>query len=249
MNTSELLVKCLEKERVEYVFGVPGEENVLFLNALKESSSIRYINAVDERGAAFMAAAYGRFTGKPAVVATTIGPGALNIPNGLAFASLAGIPLVAITWQTGLRINGKDGGYQYVDVVSVLKPVVKWQRIVSSPTQMTSVVREAFRVAQSPKCGPAHIELPEDVAGDEVEDNTKPLQVVRNKKSMPDAKVLTRAAESLLKASQPLVLAGFRTSDDVVSRALRSFVGSTGIFVISTPMAHKHADGTGDTLF
>ena len=237
MNASQLLVKCLENEGVEYIFGVPGEENVLFLDALKKSSSIRYINAADERGAAFMAAAYGRFTGKPAVVATTIGPGALNIPNGLAFASLAGIPLVAITWQTGLRINGKDGGYQYVDVVSVLKPVVKWQRVVSSPAQMTSVVREAFRVAQSPKCGPAHIELPEDVAADEVEGNTEPLQVVRNKKSIPDAKVLTRAADSLLNAIRPIVIAGFRTSDDVVSRALRSFVESTGIFVISTPMA------------
>lgn len=236
MNSSELLVQCLENEGVQYVFGIPGEENIHFLEALRKSS-IRFITTADERGAAFMAAGYGRLTGKPGVVATTIGPGALNILNGLGYAQLCGIPLIALTWQNGLIQNSKSNNYQYVDIMNVFKPVTKWQKSVVTGNEIPVAVRSAFKISTQPKYGAVHIEVPADIGREEVSENVVPIVSSLQAKLLPDMANVDLIIRYLRKAKRPLVIAGVRTAEDRISTQLREFINKHRIYTITTPMA------------
>ena len=236
MNTSELLVKALENEGVDLIFGIPGEENVSFLEALRKSS-IRYITAADERGAAFMAVTYGRLTGKPGVVSTTLGPGALNIPNGLALATLAGVPLVALTWQRGCRASNKDHGFMYVNVIDVFRPLVKYQQVIFSPRDVATTIREGFAIAQRPNFGAVHIELPEDVSEEKITENISFHKPAAIAKPVPDLKGIEMAAEVISVAKNPLIIVGFNACNYEVTQVVRNFAESCGIHVITTPMA------------
>ncbi|MCY7286574.1 MAG: acetolactate synthase large subunit, partial [Cyanobacteria bacterium CAN_BIN43] len=162
MNTAELLVKCLENEGVEYVFGLPGEENLHVLQALKDSS-IRFITTRHEQGAAFMADVYGRLTGKAGVCLSTLGPGATNLMTGVADANLDRAPLIAITGQVGTdRMHIES--HQYLDLVAMFAPVTKWSTQIVRPSNTAEIVRRAFKVAQSEKPGAVHIDVPENIA-------------------------------------------------------------------------------------
>lgn len=235
-NASQLLVECLENEGVEYIFGIPGEEMVFFLDALRESS-IRFITTADERGASFMAAAYGRLTGRPGVVATTLGPGALNIPNGLAFATLSGFPMVALTWQSSLRTGYKDNGFQYVDTPAVFTPISKHTASVTTSVQIPEMIRNAFRIAQSPKCGACHIQMYEDVSEEEIGEHIKPLQKSIVSRFTVDALSLQKAVSAFSQSRRPMVLAGLRACSLEVSRTIQNFIENTGAYLITTPMA------------
>ena len=166
MNTAQLLVKCLENEGVEYIFGVPGEENMQILECLK-TSSIKFITTRHEQGAAFMADVYGRLTGRAGVCLSTLGPGATNLMTGVADANLDGAPLVAITGQVGTdRMHIES--HQYLDLVAMFAPVTKWNAQIVRPSITPEIVRKAFKIAQSEKPGAVHIDLPENIASMDV---------------------------------------------------------------------------------
>ncbi|HTE20642.1 MAG TPA: thiamine pyrophosphate-binding protein, partial [Armatimonadota bacterium] len=162
MKASDLFVRCLENEGVEYIFGVPGEENADMMISLLDSS-IRFITTRHEQGAAFMADLYGRLTGKPAVCLGTLGPGATNLLTGVADANMDRAPLVVITGQGATKRIHKES-HQAMDVVGMFKPVVKWGTQITNADTIPEIVRKAFKLAQTEKMGATHIELPEDIA-------------------------------------------------------------------------------------
>ena len=168
LKTAELLVQCLENEGVEYVFGLPGEENLHVLEAMKKST-IQFITTRHEQGAAFMADVYGRLTGKAGVCLSTLGPGATNLMTGVADANLDGAPLVAITGQVGTdRMHIES--HQYLDLVAMFAPVTKWNKQIVRPSITPELVRKAFKVAEAEKPGATHIDLPENIAAMTVEE-------------------------------------------------------------------------------
>ncbi|MEL6737250.1 MAG: thiamine pyrophosphate-binding protein, partial [Pseudomonadota bacterium] len=162
MNTAELLVRCLENEGVKYIFGLPGEENLALLQALKRSS-IQFITTRHEQGAAFMADVYGRLTGKAGVCLSTLGPGATNLMTGVADANLDRAPLIAITGQVGTdRMHIES--HQYLDLVAMFAPVTQWNKQIVRPNTTHEIVRKAFKTAESEPPGAVHIDLPENIA-------------------------------------------------------------------------------------
>src|SRR5499427_4617951 len=164
MNGAELMVAALENEGVTQIFGVPGEENLDLVEALRRST-IELVLTRHEQAAAFMAATHGRLTGKPGVCLSTLGPGALNLTTGAAYALLGAMPMVMITGQKGI-LSRKQARFQVVDMVSTMRPLTKMAHQIVSPATIPALVRDAFRVAQQERPGPVHLELPEDVAGE-----------------------------------------------------------------------------------
>ena len=174
MKASDLFVKALEEEGVEYIFGIPGEENLDLLNSLKDSS-IKLILTRHEQAAGFMAATYGRLTGKSGVALSTLGPGATNLVTAAAYSQLAAMPMVMITGQKPVK-HSKQGKFQIIDVVEMMRPLTKYTHSIVSANNIPSMIREAFRISQEERPGAAHLELPEDVAGEEAEVQPLPSQ-------------------------------------------------------------------------
>lgn len=234
MNVSELLVRCLENEGVQYVFGVPGEENLDFMEALSHSSQITFVLARDERGAAFMADVYGRLAGAPGVCLATLGPGASNLVTGLADATLDGSPVVAITGQLGLPALHKES-HQLLDVQALMDPVTKWGARIDLAETVPEIVRTAFRVARLEKPGATHIELPEDVAVEPAAG--EPLPVRRTTYPAARADTVERAAEVLRAAERPVVLCGNGVIRRRAAEALVAFAQTLRVPVVPTFMA------------
>ncbi len=232
MKAAELLIRCLENEGVEYIFGVPGEENIDVMDALHDST-IQFILTRHETSAAFMAGAYGRLTGKPGVCLATLGPGATNLLTGVANANMDLCPIVAITGQAGLSRQHKVS-HQYYDMVSVYEKVTKWNAQIKTPEIVPEVVRKAFHVATEEKTGATHIELPEDIAGMEVD--SSPLYVVPHHLAEADGPVINQAAEMLEKAKHPLILAGNGVTRGNAAEALRDLVTIANLPVVHTFM-------------
>src|SRR6201986_4719539 len=166
MKGSDLLVAALENEGGDRIFGIPGEENLDIVESIRKSS-IELVLTRHEQAAAFMAATYGRLTGKPGVCISTLGPGALNFSTGAAYAHLGAMPMVLITGQKAI-MSSRQARFQIVDVIASMKPLTKLSRQIVSATSIPTLVRDAFRVAMEERPGPVHLELPEDIAGDEV---------------------------------------------------------------------------------
>src|SRR3954464_4593427 len=164
---SDLLVAALENEGVDRIFGVPGEENLDVVESLRKSS-IELVLTRHEQAAAFMAATYGRVTRKPGVCITTLGPGALNLTTGAAYALLGAMPMIMITGQKGI-LSSRQARFQIVDIVAAMKPLTKLSRQIVSATMIPTLIRDAFRVAQDERPGPVHLELPEDIAAEMTE--------------------------------------------------------------------------------
>lgn len=232
MNGAELLTRCLDREGVRYAFGLPGEENLALLDAL-EASGIEVVVARDERGASFMANAWGRLTGAPGVCFSTLGPGATNLVTGIADALLDFSPLLAITAQaSGARAHKES--HQYIDVVSLLKPITKWNARILSPQVIPEVTRKAFKVAMLEKQGPVHLELPEDIA--EAPAEGAPLTVAPVVYPVPAPGAITRGLEMIRNARMPLILAGNGVIRNKASAELLRFAQKAGIAVINTFM-------------
>jgi acetolactate synthase-1/2/3 large subunit len=243
VNAAELLVKALENEGVETIHGVPGEENLDFLEAIRKSS-IRLILTRHEQGAAFMAATYGRLTGKPGVCLATLGPGATNLVTGAAYAQLGAFPLLMITGQKPIK-RSKQGHFQIIDVVGMMRPLTKYTRQIVNVDRIPSIVREAFRLACEERPGAVHLELPEDVAAEPVEVSTTPVfQVGNSRLPHADDPVLKEAAEMLRKARFPLLLIGAGANRSRVGCALCEFVRETGIYFFNTQMGKGVVDET-----
>ncbi|HVJ55950.1 MAG TPA: acetolactate synthase large subunit [Aliidongia sp.] len=245
MNGAELLVSALENEGVQQIFGVPGEENLDFLDALRRSS-IKLVLTRHEQAAAFMAATHGRLTGRPGVCLSTLGPGALNLTTGAAYALLGAMPMIMITGQKGI-LSRKQAGFQVVDMVATMTPLTKMARQIVSPATIPSIVREAFRVAQQERPGPVHIELPEDIAAETVD--AIPL-VPPHPVDPPVAAraALDRAAELIAKAERPLVMIGAAASRPRLAEALSDFVRRLQIPFFNTQMG-KGAVAGGSGLY
>lgn len=232
MNTAELLVKCLENEGVEYIFGLPGEENLQVLEALRDSS-IQFITTRHEQGAAFMADVYGRLTGRAGVCLSTLGPGATNLMTGVADANLDGAPLVAITGQVGTdRMHIES--HQYLDLVAMFNPVTKWNSQIVRPSNTPEIVRRAFKRAQTEKPGAVHIDLPENIAAMPAEG--MPLQQDSLKRSFASPHNLEQAAEIISQATNPLILVGNGAIRANASEALTQFATELNIPVANTFM-------------
>jgi acetolactate synthase I/II/III large subunit len=235
MKASDLLVKCLENEGVEYIFGLPGEETLDLMESLR-TSAIRFILTRHEQAAAFMADAYGRLTGKPGVCLATLGPGATNLLTGVADAFLDKSPLVAITGQADLKRIHKES-HQYVDIVEVYKSVTKWNGRIDSPDVIPEMVRKAFKVAATEKPGSVHLELPEDVAAMEVSEMYRTMiSPIYPRRSSPDRQSLRKAAELIEKARFPVILAGHGVVRKAAGNRLQTFAELFCIPVVTTFM-------------
>jgi acetolactate synthase-1/2/3 large subunit len=247
-KASDLFVECLEAEGVRHVFGIPGEET-LDLNASLEESSITFVPVRHEQGGAYMADMYGRLTRRAGVCLGTLGPGATNLVTGVADALLDRSPLVALTGQADLERMHKES-HQHIDVVSMFKPITKWNVRLNSSRVIPEVVRKAFKVAQAQKPGPTHIELPEDVMASMVDAAPLPSQV-GIRRPEPAGRELLEAAAIIRGAANPIVLAGNGAARVGAASALREFARATGIGVAETFMGKglldfedEHALGT-----
>ena len=244
MKASDLFVKALEEEGVEYIFGIPGEENLDLLNSLKDSS-IKLILTRHEQAAGFMAATYGRLTGKSGVALSTLGPGATNLVTAAAYSQLAAMPMVMITGQKPVK-HSKQGKFQILDVVDMMRPLTKYTHSIVSGNNIPSSIREAFRISQEERPGAAHLELPEDVAGEEAE--SQPLPCSRARRPVAEGKAVKQAVEMIEKAKNPLLLIGAGSNRKMPARMLRAFVDKTQMPFISTQMGKGVLDER-DPLF
>ncbi|QCW99463.1 acetolactate synthase large subunit [Aggregatimonas sangjinii] len=234
MKASDLCISALENEGVEYIFGLPGEENLDFLESLRKSDKIKFVLTRHEQGAGFMAATYGRLTGKPGVCLATLGPGATNLVTPAAYAQLGAMPLVMITGQKPIK-KSKQGKFQIIDVVEMMQPLTKFTKQVTHAEHIPSIIREAFRLSTEERPGAVHIELPEDIAQEEVSD-PKLFKVVNYRIPNAGPETIREAAKMILAAKKPLLLIGAGANRKRASTALTEFVERLGIPFFNTQM-------------
>ena len=238
MKASDLFVRALEREGVEFIFGVPGEENLDILNSLR-GSSIKLVLTRHEQGAGFMAATYGRLTGKAGVCMATLGPGATNLVTAAAYAQLGGMPMFMLTGQKPIK-QSKQGQFQIINVVDMMQPITKFTEQLTGADNIPSRIREAFRIGEEERPGAVHLELPEDIAA---EDSDAPLlakSMVR--RPVAERKSIQRAVEMIERAERPLLVIGAAANRKLTSRMLRQFVANTKIPVVTTQMGKGVVD-------
>ncbi len=243
MKASDLMVKCLEAEGIEYIFGVPGEENADFMMSLEHSDSIRFVLTRHEQGAAFMAEVYGRLTDHAAGCLGTLGPGATNLITGVADSNMDRAPMLVLTGQGSTRRLHKES-HQIMSVVDMFEPVTKWATTVLNPDTIPEIVRKAVRLARGEKPGAVHIELPEDIAKEATD--SQPIEPIRYRRPVADDKICDRAFELIRNAKCPVILAGNGCIRRRASKQLRTFCEQTGVGVISTFMAKGAVDMDSD---
>ena len=232
-KASDLFIQCLEQEGVEYIFGVPGEENLDFLDSLSRSKQIRLILTRHEQGAGFMAATYGRHTGKAGVCLATLGPGATNFVTAAAYAQLGGMPMMMITGQKPIK-KSKQGRFQILDVVAMMGPITKYTHQMASSDNIPSRVREAFRLAEEEKPGAVHIELPEDIADERTE--SLPLKRSIARRPSADLKAVAAAVERLEAAKAPILVIGAGANRTSTGKMLREIIEKTNIPFLTTQL-------------
>lgn len=237
INVAQMLVKGLEHEGVEYIFGIPGEENLDVMDALKDSD-IKFITVRHEQGAAFMADVYGRLTGKAGVCLSTLGPGATNLITGVADANSDGAPLVAITGQVGTDKMHLTS-HQYLDLEALFKPITKRTKMIMCPESVNEIVRLAFKYAESEKPGATHINLPEDIAKEAVPEGVarKLITKAPATKEYADIESVEHAAAAIFQAEHPVILAGHSAVRAGAGKALTDFATRLKIPVVNTMMA------------
>lgn len=232
-KASDLFIQCLEEEGVEYIFGVPGEENLDFLDSLSRSKQIRLILTRHEQGAGFMAATYGRHTGKTGVCLATLGPGATNLVTAAAYAQLGGMPMMMITGQKPIK-KSKQGRFQILDVVAMMGPITKYTHQMASSDNIPSRVREAFRLAEEEKPGAVHIELPEDIADEHTD--SLPIQRSVARRPSADPKAVAAAVARLEAAKAPILVIGAGANRTMTSKMLCELVEKTNIPFLTTQL-------------
>lgn len=232
MKASDLFVRCLEAEGVTHLFGVPGEENADLMMSLIDSP-IEFVLCRHEQAAAFMADAYGRLTGKAGVCLGTLGPGATNLVTGVADANMDRSPVVTIIAQASTERLHKES-HQAMDAIGMYRPITKWAQPIYRPSNIPEVVRKAFKLAEAEKPGAVVIELPEDVAEQEV--NAQPLEVVKTRRAAADHKAIKHATDIIAEAKNPIVLAGNGAIRKRAVKQLRRFAHKTGVGVVNTFM-------------
>ena len=232
MKASDLLVKCLESEGVEYIFGLPGEENADLMMSISESN-IRFILTRHEQGAAFMADMYGRLTGKVGVCLATLGPGATNLVTGVANANMDRSRLLAITGQTDSHLLHKES-HQNLNVVKMFEPITKWSWSIRNAKNIPEIVRRAFKIALTEKPGATHIELPQDIA--KRKSDIPPIGFQEIFRPTANEVQIKKAAKMILEAKKPLLFVGNGCAREDQSMQIRKFVEKTKIFSVNTFM-------------
>jgi acetolactate synthase-1/2/3 large subunit len=232
MKASDLFVKALEAENVEYVFGIPGEENLDLLESLRRSR-VKLVLTRHEQAAGFMAATYGRLTGRTGVCLSTLGPGATNLVTAAAYAQLGGMPMLMVTGQKPIK-SSKQGHFQIVDVVRMMEPLTKYSRQIVSIGNIPASVREAFRRAEEERPGAVHLELPEDVAHEE--GDAKPIPKSYSRRPVAEEKAVARAVDAIVGAERPLLMVGAGGNRKTTRTVLGEFVDQIGIPFFTTQM-------------
>ena len=247
MKTSDLFVRALENEGVEFIYGIPGEENLDFLDSL-QNSSIKLILTRHEQAAGFMAATYGRLTGKPGVCLSTLGPGATNFVTSAAYAQLGAMPMVMLAGQKPIR-KSKQGRFQIVDVVGLMKPITKYSEQIVDGSNVPSMVREAFRLAMEERPGAVYLELPEDIAEEQTDATV--FARIDHRRPHADQQAIDQAISMIEAAERPLLLVGAGANRKRTGEALSEFVDKTGIYFFNTQLGkgviderHKQFIGT-----
>lgn len=243
MKASDLFIQCLEEEGIEYIFGVPGEENADFMLSLEKSEKIKFILTRHEQGAAFMAEAYGRLTGNPAGCLGTLGPGATNLITGVADSNMDHAPMIVLTGQ-GASTRMHKESHQIMDVVHMFEPVTKWATSILHPDNIPEIVRKAVRIARTEKPGAVLIELPEDLAKQDTTQN--PIIPRRFRRPVADDKIVNKAFDRIIHAQRPIIIAGNGCIRKRASKQLRQLCEKTGIGVVSTFMAKGSVDMDAD---
>ncbi len=238
-KASDLFVASLENEGVEYIFGIPGEENLDFLDSLSRSQQIKLVLTRHEQAAGFMAATYGRLTGKTGVCLSTLGPGATNFFTAAAYAQLGGMPMMMITGQKPIK-KSKQGRFQIVDIVEALRPMTKYAHQLASGENIPSRVREAFRLAEEEKPGAVHLELPEDIAAEEC--SSVPIPESHARRPVPEAKAVRAAVKRLEDAKSPVLVIGAGANRKITGRMLNQFIEKTGIPFATTQLGKGVVD-------
>jgi acetolactate synthase-1/2/3 large subunit len=238
MKASDLFVSALEAEGVKYVFGIPGEENLDLLESLR-TSSIKLVLTRHEQAAGFMAATYGRLTGKAGVCLATLGPGATNLVTAAAYAQLGAMPMVMITGQKPVKAS-KQGQFQIIDVVDMMRPITKFTHQIVSGAGIPTRVREAFRRAEEERPGAAHLELPEDIASEETSARVTPAS--QSRRPIAEDKSIRIAAEAIAKSHRPLLLIGAGANRKLTSKMLRQFIDEVQIPFMTTQMGKGVVD-------
>jgi len=232
-KASDLFIQCLEEEGCEYIFGVPGEENLDMLDSLSRSKKIKLILTRHEQGAGFMAATYGRHTGKTGVCMATLGPGATNFVTAAAYAQLGGMPILMVTGQKPIK-KSKQGRFQILDVVAMMGPITKYTHQLASADNIPSRIREAFRLAEEEKPGATHLEFPEDIA-DEQTDST-PIKPSLARRPSAEPKAVRAAVKKLEEAKSPVLVIGAGANRKMTGRMLLQFIEKTGIPFVTTQL-------------
>lgn len=240
---SDLLIAALENEGIDRIFGVPGEENLDVLESLR-TSRIELVLTRHEQAAAFMAATHGRLTGRPGVCLATLGPGALNFSTGAAYAHLGAMPMILITGQKPV-MSARQARFQIVDIVASMKPLTKMSRQIVSAASISAIIRDAFRVAMDERPGPVHLELPEDIAGAEVDDIAV-IPAHSLVRPVAHSTALDRVADMILAAKRPLVMMGAAASRPSLVEALSSLVRRTRLPFFNTQMGKGAVTGGSD---
>ena len=243
MKASDLLVQCLEAEQIEYIFGVPGEENADFMISLEQSKTIKFILVRHEQGAAFMADAFGRLTGRVTACLGTLGPGATNLMTGVGDANMDRSPVLVLTGQ-GASTRLHKESHQVMDVVSMFRPITKWASNIHHQDTIPEVVRKAVRIATNEKPGAVHIELCEDIA--KADSQKKPLTPTRLRRAVAADKIMDQIYDRIMQAKRPIILAGNGCVRKRATKQLRQFCEATGIGVVNTFMAKGCVDMDSD---
>jgi acetolactate synthase-1/2/3 large subunit len=240
MKASDLFVKCLEEEGVEFIYGVPGEENLDMLESMR-TSSIKLILTRHEQAAGFMASTYGRLTGKAGVCMATLGPGATNFVTAAAYAQLGAMPMVMVTGQKPVKTS-KQGAFQILDVVGMMKPLTKFTHQLVSSDNIPNKVREAFRLAEEERPGACHLEFPEDICEEEV--TLEPFKASAARRPIAEDKSIDAAVQKIQQAKSPLLLIGAGANRKLTSKMLTAMVDKLGIPFCTTQMGKGVVDET-----
>lgn len=238
MKTTDLFVKALENEGVEKIYGIPGEENLDFIDSLKDSS-IELVLTRHEQAAGFMAATYGRLTGKPGVCLSTLGPGATNFVTAAAYAQLGAMPMIMLAGQKPIR-KSKQGRFQIVDVVGLMKPITKYSEQIVDGNNVPSMIRDAFRITMEERPGAAYLELPEDIAAEQTDATI--FDVVGHRRPDADQSAIDEAVRMIEAAERPLILIGAGANRKRAGKALAKLVDKTGIYFFNTQLGKGVVD-------
>jgi len=238
MKTTDLFVKALENEGVEKIYGIPGEENLDFIDSLK-GSSIELVLTRHEQAAGFMASTYGRLTGKPGVCLSTLGPGATNFVTAAAYAQLGAMPMIMLGGQKPIR-KSKQGRFQIVDVVGLMKPITKYSEQIVDGNNVPSMIRDAFRITMEERPGAAYLELPEDIAAEETDATI--FDVVGHRRPDADQASIDEAVQMIEAAERPLILIGAGANRKRVGKSLTNLIDKTGIYFFNTQLGKGVVD-------